>query len=71
MQRQVLWWEKEDLPNRYDLEALADFDGIFIPEGIGGTALPGWQERVADRCQDLPAIAFAEPAAQKNWIALT
>jgi hypothetical protein len=71
MQRQVFWWKGGQLPSLEQIQSFEEFDGMFIPDGHDALMVRSWQEKVAPTCQDLPAISFAEPMLQKNWMRLT
>ncbi|MGD9307845.1 MAG: radical SAM protein, partial [Desulfosarcina sp.] len=71
MQRQIRRWIHPTLPSSSQLEALDGFDGVFIPDSFDRSSVGAWQDALAPRCEMLPAITFADPAAQKRWMQLT
>jgi hypothetical protein len=71
MQRQIRRWIHATLPSSSQLEALDGFDGVFIPDSFDRSSVGAWQDALAPRCEMLPAITFADPAAQKRWMQLT
>lgn len=71
MQRQVRWWTRADLPTQNQLEALENFDGIFIPDTFERGSIRPWQDAMAPLSHELPAITFGDPAAHKRWVKLT
>ena len=71
MQRQVSWWTRRYLPTPKDLEALEDFDGVFIPDTFDRGSIHAWQDTMAPLSDELPAITFGDPADHKQWVKLT
>ena len=71
-QRSVFWWCSESLPDMNALRRVESdgFEGILIdPRRVRD--IRAWQNRMAPAAAELPLVSFAEPAMQRQWIALT
>ena len=71
MQRQVYWWRDPGLPEKKDLEAMFELDGVLIDASSATDRLREWQNRNAPFAADLPYVSFARLDLQKRWLAMT
>ena len=71
MQRQVYWWQQDNLPADTDLEELAELDGVLIDTTASKERVRDWQDQFAGRADQLLHIGFADISQQTRWLALT
>ncbi|MFO7559592.1 MAG: B12-binding domain-containing radical SAM protein [Desulfobacterales bacterium] len=71
MKRQIFWWKSGKMPEREDMEALSDFNGILIDSPGSNDEIIKWQDRLAGQVDDILLISFTDTGLQKRWIELT
>ncbi|MGM0418407.1 MAG: B12-binding domain-containing radical SAM protein [Thermodesulfobacteriota bacterium] len=71
MEREVLIWKHDYLPDINMLYSFEKFSGILIDNNLDNSFVHKWQKEMAEHCENLLHISFADVYLQAQWVEMT